>query len=250
MRIYTTVLLQEIRTVKAQGLRIAQAWLDQYGQEVAVKAIKRTQLLSTDQQRGFVVLESLFSTYLCHYELDGVRLTVTPEKLLNADHRSYLKCPVNLLAQAEPTNSYWRDCVQAYCAATKELTKDRLAGNVTLFLKKCFDTRQYSEPFFILQKTDGQWFGVDCYGDRKPLSIGIDDIHDHCPLLVDDASLRPMESCDLADDCVIAAGLIYKVSNSRGVLLGRCMTRAEIVRDRIRFVMPVKFDLHEGIAWA
>ncbi len=250
MRIYTSAQLHDLKTVKAQGLRIAQAWRDQCGQEVEVKAIKRTDAFAQDRQGGFVVLESLFSTYLCHYEFEGLRLVITPEQQLSADHRCYLKCPARLLSLAAPTNSFWRECVRAYSSATKELTQDRLTGNVTLFLKRCYETREYGEPFFILQKKDGQWFGIDCYGERKAVHLGISDIHDHCPVLIDHASLRPMETNDLACDCVNTGELIYKESNGRAVLLGRPMTRAEIVRDRMSFVVPVKFDLHGGVAWA
>ncbi|HEJ4407734.1 TPA: hypothetical protein SL557_000011 [Pseudomonas aeruginosa] len=250
MRIFTTAQPFDLKTVKAQGKRIAEAWRQDRGLNVEVKAIKRTEAIAADHQRGFVVLESLFSTYLCHYEFDGARLVVTPEQQLSAVSRSYLKCPASLISQSEPVNPFWRECVAIYAAATKELTKERLVGNVTLFLAIKYETREYGEPFFILQKDEGQWFGIDCYGARKPLSLGLDDIHEHCPRLVELRALKPMDTSELARDCIVAGGLIYKQSGERAIILGRPKTRAETIADSFTFMLPAAFDLHGDALWA
>lgn len=250
MRIFTSAQPSDLKTVKAQGKRIAEAWQQDRGLNVEVKAIKRTEAIAVDRQRGFVVLESLFSSYLCHYEFDGDRLVVTPEQQLNTASRSYLKCPASLLLQSESANPFWRECVAIYATATKELTRERLAGSVTLFLAIKYETREYGEPFFILQNDEGQWFGIDCYGDRKPLSLGLDVIHEHCPSLIDIRSLKPMDTSELAPDCIVAGGLIYKERGDRAIVLGRPKTRAETIADSFTFMLPSTFDLHGDGIWA
>lgn len=249
MRIFASAQPSDLKTIKAQGKRIAEAWQQDRGLRVEVKAIKRTEAIAADRQRGFIVLESLFNTYLCHYEFDGGRLVVTPEQQLSTANRTYLKCPASLILQSEPANPFWRDCVAKYAAATKELTRERLAGNVTLFLAIKYETREYGEPFFILQKDEGQWFGIDCYGERKPLSVGLDVVHEHCPSLIDTHSLKPMDTSELAPDCIVAGGVIYKECGDRAIVLGRPKTRAETIADSFTFLLPPTFDLHGDGIW-
>jgi hypothetical protein len=250
MRILTTAQLSDLKTVKAQGRRVAEAWQKDRGLTVEVKAIKRTESIADDRQRGFVVLESLFDTYLCHYEFEADRLVVTPESHLSAANLSYLKCPAGLLSQSTPANPFWRLCVSKYAAATKELTKERLAGSVALFLAIRYETREYGEPFYILQKDDEQWFGIDCYGERKPLRLSLDEIHSHCPCLIDVSTLKAMDSSELAPDCVVAGGLIYKDVGESAIVLGRPKTRAEKIADSFAFMLAPTFELHGESIWA
>ncbi|WP_162962036.1 hypothetical protein [Pseudomonas aeruginosa] len=250
MRIFTTAQPSDVKTVKAQGRRIAEAWYQSRGLTVEVKAIKRTESIGTDRQCGFIVLESLFNTYLCHYQFEADRLEVTPEQQLSAVHRRYLKCPEALLSQSAPENPFWRLCVAKYAAATKELTREQLTGNAVLFLTIRYETREYGEPFYILQKDENQWFGIDCYGERKPLSLGLDDIHDHCPSLIDVDSLKPMDTSELSPDCVVAGGLIYKEVGESAIVLGRPKTRAEIIADSFAFMLAPTFELHGESIWA
>ncbi|HBP6380000.1 TPA: hypothetical protein L6A07_33055 [Pseudomonas aeruginosa] len=249
MRIFASAQPSDLKTIKAQGQRIAEAWQQDRGLRVEVKAIKRTEAIAADRQRGFIVLESLFNTYLCHYEFDGGRLVVTPEQQLSTASRTYLNCPASLILQSEPANPFWRDCVAKYAAATKELTRERLGGNVTLFLAIKYETREYGEPFFIIQKDEGQWFGIDCYGDRKPLSLDLDVIHEHCPSIIDTDSLKPMDTSELAPDCIVAGGVIYKESGDRAIVLGRPKTRAETIADSFPYMLPPTFDLHGDSIW-
>lgn len=250
MRIYTSALPADLRTVKAQGQRIAKAWNTERGIQVDLKAIKRTRTLNAECQSGFVVLESIFDTYLCHYKFNAGTLLITEESALTVDIVERLECPASLLAQATPLNAYWRECVQAYASACKQLTADRLAGNVTLFLLRAYETRQYSEPFFVVQKHDGEWFGIDCYGEKKYLGVSNSDLLEHCPKLIDLESQRPMDTSGLASDCVNTGVLIYKQDGSRAHLLGRPKTRAEVLAEQY-IVLPLpRFDLHGEFAWA
>lgn len=249
MRIYASANRHHVKTVKAQGQRVVDAWKEARALSVEVKAIKRIGNIAPDNQWGFVVLESLFSTYLCHYSYEGTRLTVTPELLLDASHRNYLQCPGSLLAQAETENSRWRDCARTYMAAVKELTADRLAGNVTLFLKKRYETRQYGEPFYVLQKNEGEWFGINCYGERKYLRLSLSDIHDHCPALINVESLKAIDTNALSPECVNTGVLVYRESGDSASILGRPMTRPDIVYASMGFMAPPKFELHGDCIW-
>ena len=239
MRIYATAKDKDHKTVKAQGERIATVWLEKRGTHVEVKAIKRTGNPLKQKQWGFVVLESIFGTYLCHYLIWRNELTVTHESLLNSDTPEYLGCPEKLLGMAKPENNLWRDCVRTYQAAIQNLNAGQLFGNVTLFLKKCFETRQYGEPFFVIQRHEGDWFGIDCYGERKFLSLSLTDIHAHCPVLVNVQAQRPMSVGGLASDCVNAGILIYKQTGNHAVLLGRPKTRAEIVDEQLIVIKQI-----------
>lgn len=250
MRFYASSTPKDLKTVTAQGERIVSLFEQERGLSVQVKAIKRTGNPSKDHQWGFVVLESLFDTYLCHYNFRFDILSVTSESQLTSESKEYLECPESLLRMVEPSNNTWRDCVRTYRAAIKNLTADRLAQNVTLFLKKSYSTSQYSEPFFVLQRSDGDWFGIDCYGDRKFLSLGIDEIHAHCPMLVDVDALKPMDTSNLCSDCVNIGLLIYKENGSNAVLLGRPKTRLETMVDEFSSVPKFKFDLHGECFWA
>lgn len=250
MRIYAQAEAKALRTVKLQGEWISRAWQEQRGLAVTVKGIKRTGNIRKDLQWGFVVLESIFNTYLCHYRFDGSRIEVTEEASLSAFHRDYLQCPESLLALAPSDNDHWRDLNRTYLAATKELTKDRLAGNVQVFLKRAYETREYGEPFFVLQKRDGQWYGIDCYGQERPLSIGIADVHDHCPVLIDKQALKRMEAESLASDCINTSGIIYKQRGDYATLLGRAMSGAEIADARLSDAIYPVLSLDGNFAWS
>lgn len=255
MRIYATAAATDLKTVKQQGAAIATAWQDQNGLRVDVRAIKRLGNDSPERQWGFVVLESLFSTYLCHYAFEGyselgVRLHITPEQKLNTDNRQYLECPVKLLGLAEVENSHWRECVRTYAAAVREMTAESLVDQATVFILKGYSERQYSEPFHVLQLTGKQWYGIDCYAMKRPLSLGLSDIHAHCPRLIDVKAQRPMETALLASDCVDTGVLIYKEFGDRATLLGRPMTNEEITQDRLSRVPRAKFELHGDCPWA
>ncbi|MFL1449278.1 hypothetical protein ACI77O_12855 [Pseudomonas tritici] len=244
MRFYTTATATDLKTVKAQGQCIAGAWYSERGLPVEVKAIKRVQKTTDQIQWGFVVLESIFDTYLCYYKFESGALSVRHESVLNADKPEYLACPASLLKCAAPVNSFWRECSQTYTSASRLLTPDRLAGNITVFLLKPFEVRHYSEPFFVVQKSEGEWFGIDCYGDRKLLTLTHSDLIDHCPRLVDTESLRPMDSSALASDCVNTGVLIYKQDGDRAHLLGRSKTKAEIIGEQVITTPLPPFSLH------
>jgi len=250
MRIYAQAHAKDLRTVKLQGEKIASAWHEQRGLSVNVKAIKRIGFVRKDVQWGFVVLESLFSSYLCHYRFDGSRLEVTGEASLSGINRDYLQCPGKLLALAPSENDQWRDLNRTYLAATKELTKERLAGNVQVFIKRAYETREYGEPFFVLQKRDGQWFGIDCYDEERPLTIGNSDVHDHCPVLIDKQTLRKLDASSLASDCVNAGGVIYKQCGDHATVLGRAMSSAEIADERLSHVIQPVLALEGNFAWS
>nr|CEK42371.1 hypothetical protein PQBR57_0418 [Pseudomonas fluorescens SBW25] len=255
MRIYATAATSDLKTVKKQGIAIATAWQEQNGLRVDVGAIKRLGNDCPERQWGFVVLESLFSTYLCHYAFEGfsergVRLHVTPEQKLNTDNRQYLECPEKLLGLAEVENSHWRECVRTYSEAIRGMTPKSIGDQATVFILKGYSERQYSEPFHVLQLTGKQWFGIDCYAMKRPLSLSLIDIHAHCPQLIDVKALRPMESALLASDCVDTGLLIYKKFGDRATLLGRPMTNEEITQDRLSRVPRVKFELHGDCPWA
>lgn len=255
MRIYTTAAATCLKTVKQQGAAIASAWQDQYGIRVDVRAIKRIGNDSSERQWGFVVLESLFSTTVCHYGFEGsnergVRLIITPERQMTAGNRQYLHCPEKLLALTEVENTHWRECVRTYAAAVKGITADTVGDEATVFLLKSYSERHYAEPFFVLQKSGSQWYGIDCYGIKRPVGIGLGDVHDHCPSLIDVEAQRPMEAANLAPDCVNTGVLIYKENGDKATLLGRPMTKAEIVQDRLSKVPRFKFEMHGECPWA
>ncbi|MCF5371912.1 hypothetical protein [Pseudomonas syringae] len=250
MSLYVSFVAHDIKTVKAQGARVASAWAEGQGIDVSVKAIKRTCDIKGGKQSGFVVLESLFETYLCFYSFRNDILNVTHERFLSPSLVEYLECPLRFFSLARSENALWRECVGIYAAALKDLPADRLAGNVTLFLKLQYEVRQYGEPFFVLQRQDGDWFGIDCYGERKILALAISDIYAHCPTLIDVTSQRAVDTSNLAADCVNTGVLIFKQTRNHAVLLGRPKTRAEIVKDQF-FVMPSNpFDLYGDCMWA
>jgi len=255
MRIHTSVALTDLRTVKRQGAYIAEAWRRQTGIDVNVVAIKRIGNITPQSQWGFVVLESLFSTYLCHYAYEsgghsGVRLVVTPERLMSLEYPNYLECPVKFLSIANVENSYWRDCVRTYAAGVKDLTTESIGNQATVFLLKAYSQRDYSEPFHVLQKDGSQWFGLDCYGRKRPVNIGLGVIHEHCPRLIEVTTQRPYDAKGLASDCVNSGVLIYKQQGDRVTLLGRPMTNLEIANDRLSQVPRYKFELHGDCPWA
>jgi hypothetical protein len=248
MRINADANRKDLKTVKAQGQRVARAWREQTGIQVDVKAIKRTHGTS-DSAFGFVVLESYTRTYLCHYDFEADRLSVRNEYSLKTLLPKYLGCPENLLAMAEPENNYWRQCTRAYMAFD-ESSPDRFAGNVTLFLLNRVERRDYSEPFHVLQKREGEWFGIDCYGEAKYLQISISDIREHCPVFIDMSALKPYDQTGLAYDCVNTGQVIYKVDGEQATLLGRTMTRLEQIEDRCNFLTIRQFELHpENPVW-
>ena len=250
MRFYTTAESNDCKTVKAQGLRVALAWKEQTGIQVQVKSIKRIGNTAPHLQWGFIVLESIFGADLCFYKFDGATLSVRDESSLVIDEPQHLQCPEPMLAKAETANGFWRECVRTYTTATRHLSSDRLAQNATLFLMKPYAVHQYSEPFFVLQKQAGEWFGIDCYGERKYLTPSICEIHEHCPVLIDLPTLRPMDVSGLASDCVNTGLVIYKEDGNRAHLLGRPKTRLEKLAE-CRSVMPrVRFDLHGEVSWA
>lgn len=255
MRIHTTAVLADLKTVKQQGACIAQAWQQQNGIRVDVRAIKRVGNLSAENQWGFVVLESLFSTYLCHYTFEGssysgIRLIVTPERRLSMDYPSYLACPPKFLAMAEVENGYWRECVRTYREAVKQLTQESIGSSATVFLMKGYSQREYGEPFHVLQKDGAQWFGIDCYGEKRPVNLSLGVILEHCPRLIDVSAEKPMDPTILAPDCVDTGVLIYKEHDNRATLLGRPMTKLEIANDRLSKVPRRKFELHGECRWA
>lgn len=250
MRIYAAAEENDLKTVKAQGERIASAWREKRGTFVQVKAIKRTGNPLKHRQWGFIVLESMFDTSVYHYQFSRGDLTVTHESLLNTDFPEYLECPERFLSMAPCQNSLWRESVRTYQSAIRELTPERVTGDVTLFLKKSYETRQYGEPFFVIQRQGADWFGIDCYSERKFLSLSWADIHAHCPVLIDIPSQRAMDIDNLAPDCVNTGLLIYKQTGDHAVLLGRPKTRAELVREAVAWMNPISFSLHGDCVWS
>ncbi|HDS1721600.1 hypothetical protein NPS53_08820 [Pseudomonas putida] len=255
MRIHTTASVTDLKTVKRQGAYIAEAWQRLNGVSVDVRAIKRIGKLDAENQWGFVVLESLFSTYLCHYSyeggpLSGVRLVVTPERQMSLDNPNYLLCPAKLLAMAEVENSRWRESVRTYAAAVAEVTEESVGSQATLFLMKAYSQREYGEPFYVLQKDGSQWFGIDCYGRKRTVNLNLGIIHEHCPRMIDVNSQRPYDPGTLASDCVNTGVLIYKEQGNHVTLLGRPMTNLEVANDRLSKVPRFKFELHGDCPWA
>ncbi|NVL49978.1 hypothetical protein F2S72_09525 [Pseudomonas syringae pv. actinidiae] len=254
MRIHTSAVLADLKTVKRQGECIAQAWKDQNRTPVDVMAIKRLGNTSAENQWGFVVLESIFSTYLCHYSFEGsgygIRLVVTPENRLSIDSPSYLACPQKLLDLAKAENSYWRDGVRTYREALKEITPEALGNSATLFLMREYSQREYGEPFHVLQIEGSQWFGVDCYGRKRPLSLNLNTVLEHCPRLINQDALKAYDPAKLAHDCVDTGVLIYKECDDKVILLGRSMTKLEIANDRLSSVAGYHFELHGECPWA
>lgn len=255
MRIYTTAAITDLKTVKKQGAFIADAWQRQNGIRVDVRAIKRIGNLSADNQWGFVILESLFSTHLCHYAYQGssqsgVRLVVTPERNMSLDFPEYLACPDKFLAMAEVENTYWRECVRRYAAAVKEVTPETVGNSATVFLMKGYSQLDYSEPFHVLQVEGSQWYGIDCYGSKRPVNLSLGVVLEHCPRLIDVQAQKPFEAAILAPDCVDTGVLIYKEHDNRVTLLGRPMTNLEIAHDRLSKVPRFTFELHGDSLWA
>jgi len=255
MRIYLTATITDLKTVKKQGAFIAEAWQRQNRVQVDVRAIKRIGNVTPEIQWGFIVLESMFGTYLCHYEYggnvhDGIRLVVTPESLMSLDSPAYLACPERFLSMTEVENAYWRECVRCYSAAVKEVTSETVGDSATVFLLKGYSQREYGEPFHVLQKDGSQWFGIDCYRTKRPVNLCLGVIQEHCPSLINVQLQKPFESANLADDCVDTGVLIYKEHCNRVTLLGRPMTNHEIAQARLSMVPRVTFELHGECPWA
>ncbi|KQW19696.1 MULTISPECIES: hypothetical protein [Pseudomonas] len=251
MRIYSTAQASDLLTVKRQGQKVAEAWMEQRGlSHVTVRAIKRVDGFGKHVQWGFVVLESIFDSYLCHYRFDRARLEITGEVTLSAVCREYLQCPDRLLALVESRNSRWRDLNRTYLEAVRLFKANVFAGDVKVFIKKPYENRQYSEPFFVLTKCSGQWFGIDCYDEKRPLNIGTKDVIDHCPILVDEGSLKPMAVHGLAPDCVNVAGVIYKQDGLHSTLLGRPEKPFDVVTERLSHFMQPVMSLEPEFAWS
>lgn len=249
MRIYAKAQTNKLRTVKSQGEHVAEAWGSQRGfHRPTVKAIKRVGH-ADNLQWGFIVLETYCNSYLCHYLFNHDRLEVTEEISLSADHRDYLQCPESLLAMTEIQNSRWRDLNRTYLKAAKDFTGPLIDKDIRLFLKKGYSTREYSEPFFVVAKESGYWYGFDCYGDKKHLRVTKGDILDHCPVVFDEAQLRPMEAEGLANDCIVSGGLVYKQDGDYAILLGRKQTTTEMVTSALqRALIPVRC-LEPSLPW-
>lgn len=251
MRIYSAAQSSDLRSVKRQGQKVAEVWQEQRGlSHVTVKAIKRVGGFGKDVQWGFVVLESIFDSYLCHYRFDRARLEITEESTLSAVCREYLQCPERLLALVESSNSRWRDLNRTYLKALDLMKTNRFSGDAKVFIKKPYETRQYSEPFFVLIKCSGQWFGIDCYDEKRPLNIGVTDVIDHCPVLVEEGALKPMPVDALAPDCVNVAGLIYKQDGEHATLLGRPEKPSDVATERLSHFMQPVMSLEPQFAWS
>ena len=140
--------------------------------------------------------------------------------------------------------------MRTYAAGVKDLTTESIGNQATVFLLKAYSQRDYSEPFHVLQKDGSQWFGLDCYGRKRPVNIGLGVIHEHCPRLIEVTTQRPYDAKGLASDCVNTGVLIYKQQGDRVTLLGRPMTNLEIANDRLSQVPRYKFELHGDCPWA
>lgn len=255
MRIHTSAATTVLKTVKSQGAFIAEAWQNQNGVPVEVRAIKRVANISPENQWGFIVLDSIFNTYLCHYTFErgtqsDVRLVVTPERDLSPDYPEYLACPGKLLAMADVANSYWRECVSTYAAAVKGITAEVVGESATVFLMLPYSQREYGEPFHVLRKEGDQWYGIDCYSRKRPVNLTLEAVHERCPALIDVNSQRSYDPGNLASDCVNTGLLIYKDQGHRVTLLGRPMTKLEIANDRLSQVPRRRFELHGECPWA
>lgn len=249
MRIYAKAQTNKLRTVKSQGEYVAEVWGNQRGfHRPTVKAIKRVGH-ADNLHWGFLVLETYCNSYLCHYLFNHDRLEVTEEISLSADHRDYLQCPESLLAMTEVQNSRWRDLNRTYLKAAKALTGELKNKDVRLFLKKGYSTREYSEPFFVVAKESGYWYGYDCYNEKKYLRVDNGEILDHCPVVFDEAGLKAIETDGLADDCVVAGGLVYKQDRDYACLLGRKQTTDERVTSALQIALVPVRCLEPALPW-
>lgn len=227
MRIYATCTSSHLKTVKAQGERIRAVWQEQRGIEVQVKRITRSSGHTKHTQHGFVVLESIFEAFLCHYAFKRDTLIITHERMIEADQECYLNCPANLLAMTEPSNPYWRARVSTYKSSVKSLTREALEGGTVIALKHPLDGLQYCEEFVALEHDGGDWFGIEQDGKRSFLSIDLGTIHVHGGKIVDVPSLRSIDTASLEGGFVDNGTIIYRVRDGEAEVIGRPLTQAE-----------------------
>ena len=90
---------------------------------------------------------------------------------------------------------------------------------------------------------------LSIYEFKSDRLLGLDVIHEHCPSIIDTDSLKPMDTSELAPDCIVAGGVIYKESGDRAIVLGRPKTRAETIADSFPYMLPPTFDLHGDSIW-
>lgn len=229
MRFYGSYTSQDLKTVRAQGLRIAKLWSEQRTSEVWIKRIVRSATSSKTSPSGFVILESIFEQYLCHYTFSSgsETLIVSSESSLNANQEGHLECPAYLLQATPVVNSRWRGSVDAFRGSVGSITREIVHGDETIFLRHPLSGREYVHDFVVLKVKDGDWYGVDEDGTMRYLAIDLSTVHQHGGRIVDPHQLPAIPEGQIEAGSVLDGQFIYRLGHGVAHLLGRTQTRGE-----------------------
>ena len=251
MRFYGSYTSQDLKTVRAQGLRIAKLWSEQRTSEVWVKRIVRSATSSKTSPSGFVLLESIFDQYLCHYTFSygSETLIVSSESSLDPSQEGHLECPAYLLKATPVVNSGWRGSVEAYKASLATITREIVQGDETIVLRHPLSGRQYAHDFVLLKMKDGDWYGVDEDGSLKYLSIDLSTIHQHGGRIIDLDQLSAIPDAEIDAASVMDGHFIYRLDQGVTHLLGRTQTRGERTQSALSTMPAFSWAAQERPFW-
>lgn len=251
MRFYGSYTSHDLKTVRAQGLRIAKLWSEQRTSEVWVKRIVRSVASSKTSPSGFVILESIFEQYLCHYTFSSgsETLIVSSESSLNASQEGHLECPEYLLKATPVVNSGWRGSVEAYEGSVGTITRDIVQSDATIFLRHPLSGRQYAHEFVLLKVKDGDWYGVDEDGSLRYLSIDLSTIHQHGGRIIDPDQLSAIPNAQIVAGSVMDGQFIYRLDQGVTHLLGRTQTRGERTQSALSTMPAFSWAAQERPFW-
>lgn len=241
MPIYSTYLRNDLKTLKAQGQRICEAWKERLVLDVTVKFIRRLRGGTDYQsQEGFVVVASIFDTYLCHYVFHNGRLTITPESEINPTDSSTMDCQRNMLQAVPSTNALWRERVALFKTSQATLFRAPTLNPMLIALKFPIPSPQFDTPLKVLsyQGSVDDWFAVDASGRLTPISIARCTVYAHGGHEVDVASLPGVDPAELDGEVESIAGIFIKVVNGRTQVLGRSLTPGERTQRSMAEITP------------
>lgn len=251
MRFYGSYTSQDLKTVRAQGLRIAKVWSEQRTSEVWVKRIVRSATSSKTSPSGFVILESIFEQYLCHYIFSSgsETLIVSSESSLDPNQEGHLECPAYLLQATPVVNNGWRGSAEAYKGSVGTITRDIVQGDETIFLRHPLSGRQYAHDFVFLKVKGGDWYGVDEDGTLRYLSIDLTTVHQHGGRIIDPDQLVAIPDAQIEIGAVMDGQFIYRLDHGVTHLLGRTQTRGERTQSALSTMPAFSWATQERPFW-
>ena len=181
--------------------------------------------------------------FICHYSIKYENFTISKEESITDFEPGFLDCPKAYLDMATETNPEWREFVRSYCQA-KKLKSSEIRNGDFVFLERQLDRNDFYEPVSVLQKTDEGWFAVNTSSSgRQFVSIGFNEILTHCPSKVSLETLDPINPDSYGPNFKEAGSILYATKGDRSRLIGRKMTKTEILCDLAVSVKGANFYL-------